>query len=135
MTAPYSPRGPKRLERSRTNKIFGGVCAGTAEYLNMDPTLVRVLTVILTLITGVPIAVYLVMLFIVPEEGAQPPVGYPPVQPGRPVDQTIWGTAGAPWEQRRPEPTAPSEPEAPVVPPPTPADPWRGDEPGDPNRR
>jgi phage shock protein C len=114
MTAPYAPKTPKRLERSRTNKILGGVCAGVADYLNMDATLVRVLTAILTVFTGIPIVIYIVMLLVVPEEGSQPPTGYPPVQPpasnGR--SDTVWGTAGAPWEQPQNQPSnAPRDPE------------------------
>jgi phage shock protein PspC (stress-responsive transcriptional regulator) len=102
MTSPYPAGQPKRLERSKSNRVLGGVCAGVANYLNMDPTLVRVLTVLITLFTGVPVIVYLVMLLVVPEEGAAtPPPSYPPVgqaeaQQGR---DPVWGPAGAPWEQ------------------------------------
>jgi hypothetical protein len=53
MSSPYPPQPPKRLERSKSNRILGGVCAGVANYLNMDPTLVRVLTVVISLFTGV----------------------------------------------------------------------------------
>ncbi|HEY5822226.1 MAG TPA: PspC domain-containing protein [Propionibacteriaceae bacterium] len=108
MNAPYAPRTPKKLERSRSNKMLGGVCGGFADYVNMDPTLVRVLTVILTLFTGVPVLVYLVALFIVPEESSTTPTGYayPPVQAPKGYqagatdrDDAVWGTEGAPWEQ------------------------------------
>ena len=59
---------------------MGGVCAGVANYLNMDPTLVRVLTVVISLFTGVPVILYIVALFVMPEEGSQPkPPNYPPV--------------------------------------------------------
>ena len=80
MSSPYSPQPPKRLERSKSNRILGGVCAGVANYLNMDPTLVRVLTVVISLFTGVPVILYIIALFVVPEEGSQPaPPAYPPV--------------------------------------------------------
>jgi phage shock protein PspC (stress-responsive transcriptional regulator) len=36
----------KRLVRNTDNKVMGGVCAGVADYLGLDPTLVRVLTVV-----------------------------------------------------------------------------------------
>lgn len=39
---------PKRLYRSNTSKMFAGVCGGIAEYFNIDPTLVRLLAVVLT---------------------------------------------------------------------------------------
>jgi phage shock protein PspC (stress-responsive transcriptional regulator) len=80
MSSPYPPQAPKRLERSKSNRILGGVCAGVANYLNMDPTLVRVLTVVISLFTGVPVILYIIALFVVPEEGSQPaPPTYPPV--------------------------------------------------------
>ena len=80
MSSPYPPQPPKRLERSKSNRIVGGVCAGVANYLNMDPTLVRVLTVVISLFTGVPVILYIVALFVMPEEGSQPnPPNYPPV--------------------------------------------------------
>ncbi len=36
----------KRLVRNTDNKMIGGVCAGVADYFGLDPTLVRVLTVV-----------------------------------------------------------------------------------------
>jgi phage shock protein PspC (stress-responsive transcriptional regulator) len=72
MSSPYQPQVPKRLERSKSNRVLGGVCAGVANYLNMDPTLVRVLTVVISLFTGVPIILYIIALFLMPEEGSQP---------------------------------------------------------------
>lgn len=68
MTNPYPPQPPRKLVRSRNNRVLGGVCGGAAEYVNMDPTLVRVLTVLVTLFTGVPLIVYLIALFLIPEE-------------------------------------------------------------------
>ena len=127
MTSPYPARQPKRLERSRSNRVLGGVCAGVANYLNMDPTLVRVLTVLLTLFTGVPVIVYLVLLFVVPEEGAPttpasyPPVGQAEAQQGS--DQ-VWGPSGAPWEQQPPA-TQPAQTQPPPEPKPTDQEPGR----------
>jgi phage shock protein C len=127
MTSPYPAGQPKRLERSKSNRILGGVCAGVANYLNMDPTLVRVLTVLLTLFTGVPVVVYLVMLFVVPEEGAPttpasyPPVGQAEAQQGS--DQ-VWGPSGAPWEQQPPA-TQPAQTQPPPEPKPTDQEPGR----------
>lgn len=62
------PQEPRKLYRSTTNKIIGGVCGGLAEYMNMDPTLVRVITVILffaTILSIVP--VYIVMWIVIPK--------------------------------------------------------------------
>lgn len=153
MGTPYpSYQPPRKLERSRTNKVVGGVCGGVANYLNMDPTLVRVLTVVVSLFTGVPVILYIIALFVMPEEGSSPgPQSYPPVtapgdygsyptsdtagdhgQVNQPsyapspspqagptppygdrdasagADDAVWGTEGAPWEQRQPEPAAES---------------------------
>lgn len=82
MTNPYPPP-PRTLERSRTDKVIGGVCGGLAKYLNMDPTLVRVLTVLVALFTGVGVVAYIVALLVIPEEGSAPGRSYPPVQPGQ----------------------------------------------------
>jgi len=75
------PQQPHRkLERSRSDRVLGGVCGGVANYLNVDVTLVRVLTVVVALSTGVPIILYLLALLLIPEEGTrEPPPGYPPV--------------------------------------------------------
>ncbi len=90
---------PRKLYRSRSKKMISGVCGGVADYLNMDPTLVRILTVAITLFTGIPIVLYIIALFVVPEEPIGP-TGYPSV-PGS-TDPT-WGSAGAPWEQPQPQ--------------------------------
>ena len=46
----YNPnQAPKRLTRSMTNKMIGGVCGGFADYFDMDATVIRVLAVILLL--------------------------------------------------------------------------------------
>jgi hypothetical protein len=126
--------------------------------------------VLISLFTGVPVILYIIALFVVPEDNTVPTATPPPVTgastypgpfsgtqsstpppayapyPGagaagsagtpRPTaEDAVWGSEGAPWEQRQPaattpeptaaprpeattsESTAPSEPEAPVVPP------------------
>jgi phage shock protein PspC (stress-responsive transcriptional regulator) len=85
--------GPRQLRRSRTDRYIGGVCGGVAAYLNMDATLVRLLTVIISIFTGVPIIVYLLALLLVPEEDVAPRA--PVAQVGDPV----WGAGGPPWAQ------------------------------------
>lgn len=56
----------KRLYLSDDKKI-GGVCGGIAEYFNIDPTIVRLLWILLTLANGVGILLYLIALFVIPE--------------------------------------------------------------------
>lgn len=57
----------KKLVRSN-NKLVAGVCAGIAEYFDIDPTLVRVIYVALTLFTaGFPgVILYIIMLLLMP---------------------------------------------------------------------
>jgi len=56
----------KKLYKSRKNKIIGGVCGGIAEYFNIDPTIVRIITVILGLIRGFGLIAYLIIFLIMP---------------------------------------------------------------------
>ena len=66
----------KRLYRSQKDRMFGGVCAGLGEFLNIDPTVIRLLFVLATVFGGAGIVIYLAMLLVVPEaplpEGAAP---------------------------------------------------------------
>jgi phage shock protein C len=58
---------PKRLYRSK-EKMVAGVCAGLAEYLNIDPTIMRILFVVIAFAGGASLLAYLIMWIIVPEE-------------------------------------------------------------------
>ncbi|MCE5253497.1 MAG: PspC domain-containing protein [Actinomycetia bacterium] len=62
----------KRLQRSRTERMIGGVCGGLGEYFNIDPTIVRVLWVVVTLVGGAAILAYLILWVIVPLEPPAP---------------------------------------------------------------
>jgi phage shock protein C len=57
---------PKRLYRSKENRMIAGVCGGIAEYFNVDPTLIRLLW-ILAIFMGAGILVYIVGWIIIPE--------------------------------------------------------------------
>lgn len=61
----------KKLERSDKNKQIAGVCGGLAEYFKVDPTLVRVGYVLLTIFTGfIPgIIGYIVLILVIPQKG------------------------------------------------------------------
>src|SRR5258708_35298994 len=61
---------PKKLTRSRAERKIAGVCAGLAEYFNLDVTLVRILCIFLTLATGVcpGIVTSLLAWIIIPSE-------------------------------------------------------------------
>jgi phage shock protein PspC (stress-responsive transcriptional regulator) len=58
----------KQLTRSSSNRMIAGVCAGLGEYLNIDPTVVRLLFLLGFFLTGPGILIaYLIMAIIVPE--------------------------------------------------------------------
>jgi phage shock protein C len=55
-----------RLQRSRTERIIGGVCGGLAEYFNVDPVLVRIIFVVITLMGGAGALLYVILWAVVP---------------------------------------------------------------------
>lgn len=57
----------KRLYKSRNNKMICGVCAGIADYFNIDPSIVRVLWAVLALAAGTGVLAYIVCAIILPE--------------------------------------------------------------------
>jgi phage shock protein C len=57
---------PKRLARSSTDKKIAGVCGGLAEYFDLDPTLVRVLWLLVVLCGGAGILAYLILWIALP---------------------------------------------------------------------
>ena len=60
----------KKLYKSRKNKMIGGVCGGLAEYLNMDPTIVRIIAGVLCLLKGLGILIYLIACIVMPYDDA-----------------------------------------------------------------
>jgi phage shock protein PspC (stress-responsive transcriptional regulator) len=67
------PAGVRRLTRSETDKKIAGVCGGLADYFTVDPTVVRVVWAVLTIVPGaivLGILAYLVAWFIMPTEHA-----------------------------------------------------------------
>ncbi|MBU0475160.1 MAG: PspC domain-containing protein [Bacteroidetes bacterium] len=56
------------ITRSRQNRIFGGVAAGLAEYLTIDPLVARILFVVSVFFSGIGILLYLIMWIVIPEE-------------------------------------------------------------------
>lgn len=93
----------KRLFRSRAEKLAGGVCGGLASYFDIDPTMVRLIAVVLFFVSGgIAIPAYLVAWVIIPREPM--PAGVAPeALPGQP------STATGPSD-----PSAPSAPLASV---------------------
>lgn len=63
----------KRLYRSKTQRMVGGICGGLGEYLDVDPTVIRLVWAVLTLLTwGIGLLAYVVAWIIVPEEESSP---------------------------------------------------------------
>lgn len=58
----------KRLYRSTSDRIIGGVAAGLAEYFKLDPLLVRLLFVVFTIIGGGGIIIYLILWIATPDK-------------------------------------------------------------------
>jgi phage shock protein C len=71
----------KRLYRSRNEKMVAGVCGGLADYLDIDPTIIRIIWVVVTLMGGAGLLAYLVMWIVVPLE----PEATAPESPSPPI--------------------------------------------------
>ncbi|HCZ21810.1 MAG TPA: hypothetical protein DHU85_09860 [Porphyromonadaceae bacterium] len=57
----------KRLYRSSDNRVFAGICGGLGEYFDVDPTVVRVVYVLLSLLTAfMGVLIYIILLFVIP---------------------------------------------------------------------
>lgn len=57
----------KKLYRIEEEGIISGVCAGIAEYLNIDPTVIRLIAIVWSL-TGMGLIVYIICSFIIPKK-------------------------------------------------------------------
>jgi len=56
----------KRLYRSGKDRMLGGVCGGIAEYLNADPTVIRLVWALFTLAFGSGLLAYIIAWLIIP---------------------------------------------------------------------
>jgi phage shock protein PspC (stress-responsive transcriptional regulator) len=64
--APQAP--PRRLTRSRSDRMIGGVCGGIADYTGLDPVIFRVVFVVAAILGGAGLAAYLIALIVIPAE-------------------------------------------------------------------
>ena len=60
----------KRVYRSRTDRVLGGVCSGLGKYFGLDPVLIRVLWAIAFFVGGAGLLAYIIAWIIIPEEPA-----------------------------------------------------------------
>jgi len=62
----------KRLYRSEKDRILGGVCAGLGEHLDIDPNIIRLIWVAVTILSfGVGVIVYILAWILIPESGEE----------------------------------------------------------------
>lgn len=59
---------PRRLYRSRTERSIAGVCGGLAAFFEADPTMIRLLMLVLILFGGLSIWAYIILWIVIPEE-------------------------------------------------------------------
>jgi phage shock protein PspC (stress-responsive transcriptional regulator) len=94
----------RRLYRSRRDSVLGGVCGGVADYLDMDPSIVRIIWAVLTLVTGgLFLVLYIVMWIVVPEGPSAATVAHAAAEGAS-------GTASTPGEQPASTPAEASAP-------------------------
>jgi len=82
-----------RLYRSRDDRVLAGVCGGVADWLDLDPSLVRIVFALLVITAGVGLLLYIIMAIVVPEE---PDYFQVPPAPGAPMPGAAVADAAAP---------------------------------------
>jgi phage shock protein PspC (stress-responsive transcriptional regulator) len=71
----------KRLYRSKTRRMLGGICGGLGDYLDVDPTVIRLVWAVLTIFTwGIWLLIYIIAWVIVPEEEPSAEDNFPPLK-------------------------------------------------------
>ena len=86
-----------RLYRSRDDRMLAGVAAGVADYLDIDPSLIRIIWALLAILTGgIALVVYIVMAIVVPEAPGGPIAWSPSALGAAPTGVAPDGTAAAP---------------------------------------
>lgn len=58
--------GPRKLMRSSTDRKLAGVCGGVAEYFDVDPTIVRVIWLLVVLCGGTGLLLYIILWIVLP---------------------------------------------------------------------
>ncbi len=62
----------RRLTRNKVDGKLGGVCAGIGDYLGWDHTMVRILTILLIIFTGLPVIAYFILWVLMPKDTRAP---------------------------------------------------------------
>jgi len=60
----------KKLHRSKTDKVFAGICGGLGKFFGVDPTVIRALWTVLVILTGIfpGVIAYLILILVIPLE-------------------------------------------------------------------
>ncbi|MDH4139743.1 MAG: PspC domain-containing protein [Coriobacteriia bacterium] len=111
----------RKLYRSRTERMIAGVCGGIADYYQLDPTVVRIIAVLLAVVgNAAAVIAYAIMWIVVPEEsvaGASSLAGGPEAQPEDSLGAGPMVAPMPPEPPRPPTPPKPPEVERPPIPP------------------
>ena len=93
----------ERLYRSRSDRMLFGVAGGMADWLDVDPSLVRIVWALLILAGGVGLVLYIVAAIVIPEEplGAAGAAASATAGPGAAAGATANASADADWQARR----------------------------------
>ncbi len=73
----------RRLYRSRSDRMIWGVCGGLAEYFDWDPTIVRIIAILLIFAEGLGLLAYVIMAIVVPQEGSKS------TEPGETIKENV----------------------------------------------
>jgi phage shock protein PspC (stress-responsive transcriptional regulator) len=82
----------RRLYRSRSDRMLGGVAGGLASYLQVDPALTRLAFAALVLAAGSGLLAYVIAWIVIPEEPESRPEPVAPAVPALPAEATTPGT-------------------------------------------
>ena len=61
----------RKLYRSRSDRMIWGVCGGLAQYFDIDPTIIRIIFVLLAFANGLSVLAYIILAIVVPLEGSK----------------------------------------------------------------
>ena len=88
----------KKLYRSRINKVIAGVCGGIAEYFQLDPTLIRIIFIVLIFTIPIIIPAYIIAIIIVPEGYGDTFNSFNSQKPEKETDNTFDDFSGS-WKE------------------------------------
>lgn len=73
----------KQLFRSKNERMLGGVCGGLGEHLDIDPTVIRLIWAVITVLSfGTGIVIYILAWILIPEEDTKSPAPQAPESGG-----------------------------------------------------